>query len=188
MVLPILGPAPDERVRRDDAAAPVLDMFVQGLAVAYSVGPPFGQRFLKYEDLDRLELSRRALRRLATDTLDRMASRARVHGRPPSLMLSCDGLESSLLLAEHFWARLAATVPGELVAGVPARDVVILTGSVSRPGVAKVRRAVDRVFLAGGANLLTTDLLVFRQGRWQPFDVPVERALPEPVSAGPATG
>ena len=183
MVLPILGPAPAKM--RDTATAPVVDLFVQGLAVAYSYGPPYGQRYVTHDDLNRMELTRRGLRRLATDVLDRMVNLARVHGRPPALMLSCNGLESSLLLAERFWQRLAATVPGELVIGVPARDVVICTGSHSRQGVAKVRRAVDRVFLAGGANLLTPDLLVYRQGRWHAFDAPPVGAAPEPVNAMP---
>jgi uncharacterized protein YtpQ (UPF0354 family) len=181
MVLPILGPAP--ATLRDAGSAPVVDLFVQGLAVAYSYGPPYGQRYVTHDDLGRMELTRRGLRRVATEALDRMASLARVHGKPPSLMLSCNGLESSLLLAERFWARLAATVPGELVIGVPARDVVICTGSLSRPGLAKVRRAVDRVFLAGGANLLTPDLLVFRQGRWHAYDAPPVGAQPEPTNA-----
>jgi uncharacterized protein YtpQ (UPF0354 family) len=180
MVLPILGPAP--ATLRDVGAAPVVDLFVQGLAVAYSYGPPYGQRFVTHNELARMELNRRGLRRLATEALDRMVSLARVHGKPPALMLSCNGIESSLLLAEHFWPRLAATVPGELVIGVPARDVVICTGSLSRPGLAKVRRAVDRVFLAGGANLLTPDLLVYRQGRWHAFDAPPVGGQPEPVN------
>jgi len=181
MVLPILGPAP--ATLRDTGTAPVVDLFVQGLAVAYSYGPPYGQRYVTHDDLNRMELTRRGLRRLGTEALDRMVSLARVHGKPPALMLSCNGLESSLLLAERFWPRLAATVPGELVIGVPARDVVICTGSASRPGVAKVRRAVDRVFLAGGANLLTPDLLVYRQGRWHAFDAPPIGGQPEPATA-----
>jgi hypothetical protein len=58
------------------------------------------------------------------------------------------------------------------VVGVPARDVVIVTGSESRPGLEKARRAVDRVFFAGDRHLLTRRLLVRRRGVWEVFGAP----------------
>jgi len=109
------------------------------------------------------------LRQTAAGQLDRMLDEVRVHGQPPALMLSFDGLESSLLLSDVFWDELAESVPGELVVGAPARDVVIITGSRSRAGLEKARRAVDRVFFARGPHLLLPDLLVWRDGEWDLF-------------------
>jgi hypothetical protein len=57
----------------------------------------------------------------------------------------------------------------EPVIGVPARDVVIVTGSRSPAGLAKARRAVDRVFFAGGPHLLTPHLLVRRDRSWHVY-------------------
>jgi uncharacterized protein YtpQ (UPF0354 family) len=82
-------------------------------------------------------------------------------------MLSFEGIESSVVLADAFWDSLEGAVPGELVVGVPARDVVIITGSRSKVGLDKTQRAVDRVFFAGGAHLLLRDLLVRRGGDWE---------------------
>jgi uncharacterized protein YtpQ (UPF0354 family) len=161
--LPVIVPADD---RSGDPAAPVLDAFAGDLAVAYSFGPPWGEQLVTWLDLDRLGLSRRTLRRTATDNLEERLDRLRVHGKPPALMLSFDGLESSLLLADAVWQDLAAKLPGEPVVGVPARDVVIVTGSQSAPGLDRARRAVDRVFYAGGRQLLIRDLLVRRGGSW----------------------
>ena len=84
-------------------------------------------------------------------------------------MLSFSGLESSVVLADAFWDELAGSVPGDLVIGVPARDVVILTGSHSPSGIAKARRAVDRVFFARGPHLLLHDLLIRRGGDWDVY-------------------
>jgi uncharacterized protein YtpQ (UPF0354 family) len=98
-----------------------------------------------------------------------MIDTVRVHGEPPALMLSFDGIESSLLLADRLWHRLATSVPGDLVVGVPARDVVVVTGSRSRQGLDKAKRAVDRVFFAGDQHLLTRELLVRRDGGWETF-------------------
>jgi hypothetical protein len=108
--------------------------------------------------------------------LESLSGRAQFHGQAPALMLSFDGLESSLLLASEFWARLHTKVPGDLIVGVPARDVVIVTGSQSQPGLEKARRAVDRVFFAGDEHLLTRQLLIRRSGVWEPFERPARAA------------
>jgi uncharacterized protein YtpQ (UPF0354 family) len=147
----------------------VLDGYFADLSVGYAVGPPYGERLLTWNDLDRLDMSRRDLRRAAATQLDRMLDEVRIHGQPPALMLSFDGLESSLLLSEVFWDDLAGSVPGDLVIGVPARDVVIITGSRSRAGLEKAQRAVDRVFFAKGDHLLLPDLLVWGDGEWEVF-------------------
>lgn len=150
----------------------LLEDLTESIAVGYSYGPPYGQRFVTWTDLDRMGTNRRELRRTAVDHLYANLDRVRIHGQPPALMLSFDGLESSVLLAEEFWESMAPSVPGDLVVGVPARDVVIITGSQSPPGLEKARRAVDRVLFAGDRHPLSRDLLVWRHGGWQPLRPP----------------
>jgi uncharacterized protein YtpQ (UPF0354 family) len=174
MLLPVLAPLRDSD--RDDVHAPVLDEFMGGLGVGYSYGPPFGQRLVTWADLQRMDLPRRMLRRQAAHNLDARLGAVGVHGQPPALMLTFDGIASTLLLAESLWAGLERSVPGELVVGVPARDVVIVTGSQSPPGLAKVRRAVDRIFFAGDRHLLSRKLLVRRRGIWELFSPNTARA------------
>ncbi len=140
------------------------------LTVVYTLGPDFGRRVVTHADLDQLQVHPRMLRQSALQHLEVLSSRAEFHGQPPALMLSFEGLESSLLLASDFWSRLEGAVPGELIVGVPARDVVIVTGSQSGPGLEKAKRCVERVFFAGGENLIARGLLVRRGGTWEPFD------------------
>jgi len=169
-VLPVLASVRDMRSwEPHDPHAPVLDEFMGELLVGYTFGPPYGQRLITWQDLERTGLTRRVLRRQAVHQLDARLPQAHVHGQPPALMLDFDGLASTLILAEQFWNDLEASVPGELVVGVPARDVVIVTGSQSRPGLEKARRAVDRVFFAGDRHLLARRLLVRRKGLWETF-------------------
>jgi uncharacterized protein YtpQ (UPF0354 family) len=162
-VLPLLVPAEDDWSRVDL----VRDEFLADLAVAYSFGPPYGRRFVGRADLERLDLTRRELFRIAARNLRTALRRVKLHGQPPALMLSFHGLESSALLEPELWEDLRGTVPGELVVGVPARDVVIVTGSWSQQGMEKARRAVDRIFFAGDQHLLSRDLLVWRRRAWE---------------------
>jgi uncharacterized protein YtpQ (UPF0354 family) len=165
MFLPVLVAVNDDPY----AEELLLDEFLGGLAVGYTTGPPFGSRLVTRRDLDRLGFGRRAVRREAMSSLDASLDRVQLHGQPPALMLSFEGLESSVLLADAYWDSLEQSVPGELVVGCPARDVVIVTGSESAPGLEKARRAVDRVFFAGDRHLLTRHLMVRRRGRWDVF-------------------
>jgi hypothetical protein len=158
----------------------VLDEFIDGIAVAYAMGPPYGQRLITWSDLSRMNVARRNLRRAALQNLEMALGRVRVDGQPPALMLSFGGLESSVLLVDAFWNDLQRSVPGDLVVGVPARDVVIFTGSESRPGLERARRAVDRVFFAGDQHLLTRELLAWRGG-WVTFDPAVPSPPRPPV-------
>ncbi len=164
--IPLLVSAHSDRV---DPAA-VRDEGFADLSVVYTFGPDFGRRVVTHADLGQLQLHPRMLRQSAFQHLEVLSSRAEFHGQPPALMLSFEGLESSLLLANDFWTRLEGAVPGELVVGVPARDVVVVTGSQSGPGLEKAKRCVERVFFAGGDNLVARGLLVRRGGAWEPFD------------------
>ena|SRR5215475_11315585 len=164
-LLPVLLAVHD---RAQDVHA-VLDSYLDPIAVGYSTGPPFGERLITQAGLERTGLTRKQLRYQAAANLDGMLPSVSVHGQPPALMVSFGGIESSLLLADPFWQSLADSVPGDLVVGVPARDVVIITGSRSPSGIAKVQRAVDRIFLAKGEHLLLRDLLTWRGGGWELF-------------------
>src|SRR6185436_19752251 len=64
----------------------------------------------------------------------------------------------------------AHDLPGDPVVAVPARDVLLITGADSPPGLAKAGRCVDRVHFAGSHHLLTQDLLVRTGNRWRVFD------------------
>jgi hypothetical protein len=199
MFLPVVAGVDDPQV----SPSHLTDTFLGDLFVVYTAGPPFGQRLLTRQDLDGSGMPRRELRREAAANLYGALERVGIHGQPPALMLSFDGLESSVLLAHRFWDDVERSIPGELVVGVPARDVVIFTGMRSRSGLQKVQRAVDRVFFAGGPHPLSRDLLVRRRRRWEvlpPHELPPEpsseplpgqfplSAPPHPASALPGPG
>jgi uncharacterized protein YtpQ (UPF0354 family) len=147
----------------------VFDALFDDLVVGYSLGYPYGERLMEWPDFERLRMSRRELRHRAAAQLDTSIDRMAIHGQPPALMLSFEGIESSVLLCDEFWDGLEGRVPGSIVVGVPARDVVIITGSRSAAGVAKARLAVDRMFYAGTHHPLRQGLLMRQHSRWQPM-------------------
>jgi uncharacterized protein YtpQ (UPF0354 family) len=85
-------------------------------------------------------------------------------------MLTVGGnYEASLLLLEEIWEAQKQFVPGELVAAVPSREVLVFTGSESPEGIAAIRGSVERSFQAAG-HLLSKTLLVWRNKAWHIFE------------------
>ncbi len=76
--------------------------------------------------------------------------------------------EASLLLVDALWSGGQIKVDGEIVAGVPARDVLLLTGSRNAASVEHLRELA--VKLATGPYALTSALFVYRGGRFVLFD------------------
>jgi uncharacterized protein YtpQ (UPF0354 family) len=99
----------------------VLDAYFDDISVAYSYGPPYGDHLVTWADLESQGLSLKELRASAAANLEEVLDEVQVHGKPPVLMLSFAGIGSTILLADDFWERVALTIPGDLVVGVPAR-------------------------------------------------------------------
>jgi hypothetical protein len=173
-IVPVL--AIDHGRRGPDVAHP----FAAGLTITY-VAAATPEQPLGWADLTALRLDERTLHRHALDNLDAMLGSVSLHGGLPAFMVSFHGIESSLLLAAAFWDNLPVDLPGDPVVAVPARDVLLVTGSGSEAGLAKARRCVDRVFFAGSHHLLVQDLLVRRDNRWRVFDLDGADEVPEPV-------
>jgi uncharacterized protein YtpQ (UPF0354 family) len=84
-------------------------------------------------------------------------------------MLTAGGdFEASLLLLDDLWHRQESIVKGELVAAVPARDVLLFAGSNFDIGLRELRTAVEKVS-ENGSYLISKRLLVRRNNRWEEF-------------------
>lgn len=178
-ILPVI--AIDHGRRGPDVAHP----FIAGLAVTYVVADAPEQP-LGWADLAAARIDERALRRHARDNLDAEIASVRLHGSEPAFMVSFHGIESSLLLSDAFWDDLPVDLPGDPVVAVPARDVLVITGSESPAGLEKAKRCVERVFFAGSHYLLIQDLLTRRRNRWYRFDPAGPLDEPGPVDEWPA--
>ncbi len=113
---------------------------------------------------------RAKLRDLALDNLQRLVPKVTIRGGPDGLWLFEAGgdYEASLLLADRLWTGGQIKVDGEVVAAVPAKDALIVTGSHNHAGLARLRALAAE--LARGPYSLTSDLLVYRDGRFVRFD------------------
>lgn len=155
-----------------DSDAPYSEPLLPGLCLLFAFDQPDQFAFLQSRHLSSLGLQPEDVRPLALENLRRRLPKIERHGSAPAFMLTVGGnLEAALLLLDDLWESQRELVEGDVVAAVPARDVLLFTGSRSLEGIEAVRASVERVWNNPSSDhLLSKDLFVFRAGAWEPLE------------------
>jgi uncharacterized protein YtpQ (UPF0354 family) len=113
---------------------------------------------------------RARLREASLANLSRVLPKIEIRpGADGVLLITAGGeFDASLLLADNIWTGGQVKVDGDIVVAVPAKNVLIATGSHNPPGLARLRAAAAK--FAGGPNGLTSALFVYRDGKFVRFD------------------
>lgn len=139
------------------------------LWVLYARFAPALTDFLADGDEHLLDVKPNELFELALDNLRSRLPPVQRHGKVGAEMLTCGGtFEASLLLYEDLWESLAEEISGDLVACVPSRDTVLLTGTAIPGGVERLRSAAQRI-LGENAHPLSGSLLRRTGEGWESF-------------------
>jgi uncharacterized protein YtpQ (UPF0354 family) len=158
----VLAALPPEK-----ASEPLTEPFNGKLTIVYVEDRAHSMRFLTTRDDvgDRMKLHN-----LALANLGRLLGKMEMRGAADGLWLISAGgnYEASLLLADSIWSSGQIKVDGDIVAAVPAKDALIVTGSRNAAGIARLRKvAAD---LARGPYALTPALFVYRDGKFIEFE------------------
>lgn len=160
---------PDIKLSDDDS--PVERPLVADLILFYAFDQPDYFTMVARRDLVRLALDRNSLHAIAINNLRRIIPPPELHEVfPGAFMLTCGGnFEATTLLLDEVWQQLSAIVPGDLVVAVPARDLVIITGSDNHGGLAFVRSKVSNI-LETADHTLTRHFLVKNENGWRLYE------------------
>jgi uncharacterized protein YtpQ (UPF0354 family) len=115
---------------------------------------------------------RKELRKLAMQNLMRLLPKARMENIGDVTIITAGGdYEASLLLLDHFWTggkiNGQIEVKGDIVVAIPAKNVLLVTGSQSRKGLKVVREIAAKE--VQGPHRITDTLFVYRDGRFRKF-------------------
>ena len=101
-------------------------------------------RFASAEDVEALGLEGKELQIRAMDNLLAYLPDIGREGDDSLSLVVADGnYEASLLLYDELWSRDVFRVAGDIVVFVPARDVLLVTGSEDADGLARARELID---------------------------------------------
>ncbi len=139
------------------------------LVVVYAEDSPKNLRYLTPKELEAAKLTKNDLRALAVRKLRALLPKLEITGNDGRYMITADGTyEASLLLLDELWTGEKMTVEGEFVVALPARDLLLVTGSRNKEGLARLQEIAHKT-VAEGSYRLTEDLFIRRNGRFEKF-------------------
>jgi uncharacterized protein YtpQ (UPF0354 family) len=124
--------------RGHDAAklAQAHDIYNSELVVLYAEDTPNNMRYLTDDDVSDLGIPREDLRPLAIENLRRLLPNVNMAGDGGVFLMEAGGdYEASLLLIESIWSSGQIEVDGDVVVAIPARGILIVTGSGNKAGL-----------------------------------------------------
>ena len=147
----------------------VSDDLNEQLMIVYAEDNPSTLRYLLPEQLADLGVKREELRALAVTNLKALLSKTEIRPGPLVTVVKAGGnYEACLLLVDDFWTSDKIKVDGEIVVAIPARDLLLITGSGNAAGIAKLREQAARMVTESPQHLTDT-LFVYRGGRFEVF-------------------
>jgi uncharacterized protein YtpQ (UPF0354 family) len=153
----------------DQMPEQVFEDFNDDLIIVYAEDTPKNIRYVSQEGLEKAGINREALRSLAVANLRRILPPVEMRSGPLISMLTAGGdYDASLLLLDDLWSAEKLSVDGEIVVAVPARDVLIFTGSRNAEGLKRLLELARKV-VAEAPYSLSDRLFVFRDGKLQRF-------------------
>ena len=134
----------EEMFADSDKGGLVYEKLNDVLYVLYAFDTPKSIRFMTEDDLSEVGLKKSELRELSKSNLRNAIPNLGLEGNPASLaMLVADGMyEASFILFDGIWTKEQFPVKGDIVVYIPARDLVLITGSEDEAGLAKVHEIV----------------------------------------------
>lgn len=123
--------------------------------------------FLSEEDVSCLALSQKSLREKSIENLKTILPPIELAGNDDVYIVSAGGsFESSLILLDSFWKNDNFKVEGNIVVALPARDWILITGSLNVVGIEKIKTVSNMVFEESSYSICSK-LFLRRSDQWE---------------------
>jgi uncharacterized protein YtpQ (UPF0354 family) len=166
---PILPRVGESDIVLSDADSPVEGELFADLVVfyAFDLGDQF--ELVSNSGLAELSVSKEDLHRASIQNLRALNLPVEVHAGPAVTMLTAGGnFEATLLLLPELWEAHANSVAGDLIATVPARDILLFTGNDVPDGLAELRRLNSKM-LERADKPLSREFFRWGAAGWMPY-------------------
>ena len=121
--------------------------------------------YLTQEDFEKLNIEKSELKKIAIENLTNSIEIER-HGENGYFMLLADGnYESSMILLD-IWSKENFKVNGEIVVGIPSRDLLIITGKNDTENIKKLKQTINEIN-ENGDHLVSEKLFEYKNGKFE---------------------
>lgn len=154
-IIPVIKPNEylDEinSLSKDGEAFPMLtEKYNDQLIIAYAEDSKNSIKYLTEDDLKMLSISKDSLKSIALRNFDKIIPNIQRQGDNELFMITAGGdYEASLILLSSIWTKENLPVDGEFIIAIPNRDMLLITGSKSKTGIAKIKEIVADSYKTG---------------------------------------
>ena len=136
---------------KDGKSFPMItEKYNDQLIIAYAEDSKNSIKYLTEDDFKTLAISRDTLKSIALRNFDKIIPNIQRQGDNGLYMITAGGdYEASLILVSSIWTRENFPVDGEFVIAIPNRDMLLITGSKNKTGIAKLREIVADSYKTG---------------------------------------
>lgn len=157
-------------LENSDQGQYVFEKYNEGLYIFYAQDLENSMSYLIQENLAEHNISRPDLRAMATNNLMTILPNIERHGDNGYFMLTAGGdYEASLILDQSIWTKEYFPVKGEIIIGIPSRDVLLITGSEEVENIARLKTTVEEINQTGD-HLVSDKIFACRQGSFELFE------------------
>ena len=150
----------------EEAPEHVMEELNEELVILYAQDTPTNILYLTPEGLEEVGIEQSELRSIAIDNLKSIISQVELIGDNGLYIVTAGGdYDASLLLFDSIWSSDQLAVKGEIVVAIPARDLLLVTGSEDSEGIQKVKDIVNESY-SESPYRLTTKLFVYRNNKF----------------------
>lgn len=154
--------------KQDNMPGGVREDLNDALLIIYAEDTPSNINYFTQKDFAKLDIPAAQIRALAVPNLRRLLPKPEVHWNEHTGMITAGGdYEASLMLFDELWDSLKKA-DAEIVAAIPARDLLLFTYSNDAAGIAQLREMTDK-FYNEASYYLTDKLFVYRSGKFEVF-------------------
>ncbi|MGC4104049.1 DUF1444 family protein [Ferruginibacter sp.] len=146
------------------------DTYNEELVIAYAEDAKNTIRYLTNKDISALGINRDSLRIIATRNLDKLLTNIQLKGDSDVSMLTAGGnYEASLILLPSIINKKNLAVDGDFVIAIPNRDLLLVTGSNNKKGIARPKEIAADSY-ANGDHQVSEYLYKWNGSKFQKFN------------------
>jgi len=166
---PVTDTAPVIELKENEK--PVIDTFLADVHIVYLIDFDSYFTYINQGQLIKWNITKDSLVKTALVNLDNLATgRAQFYGDSTYAMITLNGnVEASLVLSDRFWPYISdITKSNDLIVGIPARDVLLVTHLNCIDGLEKLKQGVLKTYEQGD-HVITKWTFRRENGKWIKF-------------------
>lgn len=121
--------------------------------------------YLKQDDLKKLKIEKIDLKKIAIKNLYNLIKIEKYEDNGFYMLVADGNYESSLILLD-IWSKENFEVNGEIVIGIPSRDLLIITGKNDTQNIERLKKTVIEINDSGD-HLVSQKLFEYRNGKFE---------------------